>query len=344
MKIIRKKTIILVILLLISFLLAGGTIYFYSVKVFPIKKQTEEQPEKLTHGPCLTDDEFADYPIDEKYDKEVKLPKLPLIINVRDKNTNRIKFSFQIENVIESYHPPELYKCGIYLVREFNFDYKKGKPLPNFRMEVWRYRYDSTGEKLAEENDFRIDPNENYLVLERSYLGKDDYALVIKDLKTREDVFVLTLDEILKKYPNISPGSFDLGVFTPDNKYLWGNIFEGSYDIAYFRIELGTWKTDILPSPPDLPSGAEREFNFKGYFAYVDITSFTGFEGVTEQIEEEAIKADTLKNLWIYNLFTKEKIKVASVDPGRRFNIQWISDTELEYELSSGEKKIYSIE
>lgn len=321
--------------IIVIFLIA---IFSFASYYFFWPENKSEEIKEIKHGVCLSDDEFADYKTEEIKDGPSRA-----IVYIKEKNTNKLISEFQIENITRHYHPYEAHKCGIYLVREFNIDYKKGKPLPDFRMEVWRYRYDGSGEKLVEENDFRVDDNEKYLVLERSYLGKSDYALIIKDLETKEDVFVLTLDEILKKYPNLRPGSFGLGVFTADNKYQWGNIYEGAYDIAYYRIELGTWKTDILPSPSDLPSGAERDFNFKGWLAYADITSFTGLEGVTEQIEEEARKAGKMKNLFLYNLFTKEKIKIASADPGWRFALKWLSDTELEYEIPSGEKKIYKI-
>ncbi|MCK4354910.1 hypothetical protein KAW43_00970 [Candidatus Parcubacteria bacterium] len=246
-----------------------------------------------------------------------------------------------------------MHKCGVYAIRTFNYDYQKKIPLENYRRELWRYNYNGKGKALIAsyakwsfENilgDFRVDPTENYVVLERGYLGSPDYALVIKVLETKEDVFVLTLDEILEKHSDIEPGSFGLGIWTPDGKYLWGDIYVGAYETAYYRVEMGTWKTDILSMPSDLPSGAERAWNFKGWLAYVDMTSFTGFGGVVEQMEEEARQRGEMKNLWIYNLFTKEKIKIASSDPSWRFKPKWLSDTELEYELPSGERKIYEI-
>lgn len=347
MKIIRKETIILVILLLISLLM--GAIYL--AKVLPANKQEAEKSERISHSPCLSDDEIAEYKINKKQGEVSSAT-----IFVKKKETGKELFNFQIELPIpDHYHPIELHRCGVYAVRNFNYDFSRRQALSNYRIELWRYRYTGEGDSrvLLSDipisgsgfgTDFRIDNLENYVVLERYYLGNPDYALVVKDLKTKEDVFVLTLEEVLKKYPDIRRGSFGLGIFTPDNKYLWGNIYEGAYDIAYYRIELGTWKTDILPSPSDLPSGAERDFNFKGWFAYVDITSFTGSKEITEQIEEDARQAGQMKNLWLYNLFTKEKIKIAWADPSWRFNQKWLSDNELEYYIPPGERKIYKTE
>jgi hypothetical protein len=305
--------------------------YFYL-----FKSETKE----FVHSPCLSAGEEVEYQVQRNEDGPSSAK-----IFIKEKNTNKIIFGFQIENIVPNhYHPYEIHRCGIYLVREFNVDYKKGKPLPNFRMEVWRYWYNGIGEKLVEENDFRVDPLERYIVVEQSYLGQPDYALVIKDLSTKEDIFVLTLNDIKNINPEVQLGSFNLGKFTEDGRYLWGTLFIGALDTAYYRIELDTWKTEVFSPPPDIPSGAERATNFTGWLAYADITSFTGLEGITEQIEEKARREGRMKNLWIYNFFTKEKIKIASADPGWRFNLKWISDTELEYYLPSGERKIYKIQ
>lgn len=92
-------------------------------------------------------------------------------------------------------------------------------------------------------------------------------------------------------------------------------------------------------------AGVERAINFNNfYLAYVDIPTFVGIQEVYEQIIEKAKKDGKQKNLYLYNLRTKERVKVASTDPEKRFNIKWLSDTELQYELASGEKKIYKID
>ncbi len=101
---------------------------------------------------------------------------------------------------------------------------------------------------------------------------------------------------------------------------------------------------DIFPAPSDILAGVERAVNFNNlYLAYVDIPTFTGFQEVYEQIIEEAKKEEKQKNLFAYNLRTKEKVKIASADPEWRFNLKWISDAELEYYLPPGERKIYKL-
>ncbi len=344
-----KKIIVIFGVIVLLGLVAGG-IYCYLLK---------NKPEESDHSPCLADDEFADYPIDEKYAKEIKTPKIPLIIFIRDSITDKEKFSFQI-NDIESRGPrPQLRKCGVYLVRRFNYDPQKTKQDPGYKEEIWRYRYDGTGESifLLAEKDmsgvfkaefagiFQVDPNEKYLVLEKKYLGHEDYALILKDIDTLEDLFVLKLRDILAKNSEIVSGSFGLGIWLENGEYLCGNIFSGALDIAYGCIKAGTWETEIFPSPPDILAGVERTITFKSwYLAYVDIPSFTGMDIITEQIIEEAKRDGRQKNLFVYNLINRKKIKIASADPEWRFNIKWISDTELEYEMPDGEKKVYTIE
>ncbi|KKS95071.1 MAG: hypothetical protein UV72_C0016G0002 [Candidatus Giovannonibacteria bacterium GW2011_GWB1_43_13] len=351
----NKKKVFIAIAVVVFLVLVGVGAYFYLFKKQKPIQQNQPQTQ-ITHLSCLGDDEYVDYPLDPKYDPSTKLPKLPIIISIKDKNTNKERFKFQIENVRESYHPLEIHKCGIYVVRQFNYDSKKTEQDPGYKKELWKYNYSGNEELLlllAEKpkeyisyynDDFRIDATEFYVFLIKSYLGNDDYSLVVKDLNTKEDVYVLTLKYILEKYSNINPGSFGLGIFAPDNQYFWGDLYVGPYETASYRIKLGTWETDILSSPPNLPSGAERAWNFTGWLAYADITSFTGIDEITKQIEEEAVKEGKMKNLWIYNMFTKETEKITTVDPSWRFQPQWLSDSELKYLDPQKGEVIYKVQ
>lgn len=342
-------------------MVTGSIFYFLYLKNHVLIKDgaKEIQIKKVTHGPCLEENEYADYPINEKYAKEIKAPLNPLVISIRDADTRQEKFKFQIDGINpDHYHPLELHKCGVYATREFNFDPKTRRSTPNHHIELWKYDYsgrkkkvllfsetDATGKyKSYFNDDFRIDTQEKYLVLEKSYLGQEEYALVIKDLNTKQDLLVLNLKDILAKYPDIIPGSFELGKWSEDGRYLQGMLFQGALDTAYYRTEAETGKTDIFSAPPDILAGVERAINFNNlHLAYVDIPTFTGIQEVYEQIIEQAKKEGKQKNLYLYNLATKEKVKIASAEPEWRFNIEWLSDSELQYELPSGEKKIYMI-
>ena len=334
--------IITIVLLIIVFGFLGY--YFF---------QPGNRLEKITRSPCLLENEFADYQIDERYAKEIKIPKIPLVISVRDKNTKQEKFSFQIDNASKAVHALEMYKCNIYVIRVFNFDEKRGVPLPDYRTELWRFYYNGSGEKLidlfkkegAPDNygqNFRIDPTETYLVLERSYLGNPNYALVIKSLETKEDVFVLTLDELIRKY-FVTPASLGLGKWRDNGRYFWAVLFMGPRINAYIRIERDNWKVDVLPTPNDY-TGRILSSPTGEYIAYDNGPGFIGIDIIAQEIYNEWRKEGKKVSLFVYNLFTRDKIMLATTDnPEWDFKTKWISDTELEYYLPPGERKIYKI-
>jgi len=305
------------------------------------------------HGECLGEDEIADYPIDESYAKELKYPMFPLSINIKDKKTNEIKFSFKIDNVSKATNALEMYKCNIYVIKVFNFDDIKGVPLPNYTTELWRYGYNGKGIKLLtlfkKEGDlenytqsFRVSPDEKYIVLEKGYLGQEDYSLVIKDLKTKENVFVLSANSISKKYPNIV-GVFDLLNWSDNNRYFWGSISEGAYVNGYFRIDTQNWKTDIFEAPDGAMGGSDLNIN-TGYLTIQPGQVWTGFSDIEEELKAQYKKEGKKSSLYIYNLFTKKKLLVAETEePLWWFEAKWISDTELEYKMPNGEKMIYKL-
>lgn len=345
----KKKKIIIVLLICLGLLIAG--VYFF--KKPALEKETPK------HDICLTDNEIVDYTIDERYAKEVKIPSVPTTIFIKDKSSGAIHYSFIIDNFFPLIR---VQKCGVYVVRQFaESDY-------TYNDELWRYDYSGEGAKIFTLASFKnkkpegvlygtaftIDSQERYVTLERGYLDQPDYGLVIKDLKTLNDLFVLTHNDIkninaevvLGILANgIQRGGLDIGRWTNDGKYLWGTMFNGALDTAYYRIEMGTWKTEVFSPPPDLPSGAERATSFAGFVAYADFPTFFGIDVIAKQKQEKFIKEGRVKHLYLYNLRTKEKKLLAgTMDPAQRFNIKWLSDTEFEYEMPGGEKKIYKIE
>ncbi len=343
----KKKRIILVGVAIVL-LVAGGLYQFAQNRKTVLLKQAERSG-------CLGKDEVASYEIKQQ---ETTGGEGVAIISIKDKKSQKEKFNFQIDILqVQHYHPIELHKCGVYAVRSFNYNFIIQKTLAGYRAELWKYDYagnkkklvlldiDSVGGMRGYKNffssDFRVSPDEKYIFLIKSYLGKDDYALVIKDLDTKEDIYELKLKDVLEKHPDVMPGSIGLGIFTPDGKYFWGDIYDGARETAYYRIEMGTWKTDILPLPKDIPAGVERAWSFGGWVAYANIPSFSGFAGTVEQLEKEAREKGEKKTLTMYNLFTKEKKTISRADPSHRFKPSWISDTELEYTLPDGKKKIY---
>lgn len=351
-----KKTVILAVSILLVVLLLGVSVYFYFFKK-PNQGLIENQ---ITHPPCLGKNEIVDFPVNEYYSNErFKYPKFPLVIYIRDKNTNKEKFKFQIDNVRENYIS-EIYKCGIYVIRQFNYDPQKIKQGltqdPGYREELWKYDYSGKGESLlllAEkpkdfisyyDPDFRVDPQEIYVALLRGgYPERPDYALVIRNFNLKVDSFILSYQDLLKKHPELT-GYFGLESWTKNGDYFWGDLSIAANEIAYLRILRDIWRLDILPAPAGTLGGTAFNPEY-GYITYDTGPGWIGIDVVAEQIYEEWRKAGKKIDFYLYNLFTKEKTLLATIDdPSWSFKPKWISDTELEYEIPNGEKKIYKIE
>ena len=250
-----KKSFIIVTTVIFLVLVSSG-VYFYLFEK-PSQVSLENQQES-SHPPCLRENEVADY---LHVRAESFVPSLPLTILIQNKNTKAGKFRFSIDSVRPSEAWPlsnHMFKCGFYMVRQFNFDTENLKALSGFREEIWKYQYNGEGEKiltLAERDDkginhyffspdFRIDRAETYIALVRSWYGEpENHALVIKDLKTMKDKYVITLKELMENC-NIEVGTIQLSG--------WGeNLFQ--FEVLndqnpWFRFYIDTGKLDIYIS------------------------------------------------------------------------------------------------
>src|SRR3989344_3883790 len=354
----KRKIIIIIIFVILALAILGSTYYFLK-KGIVFKFITEDQKNEREIF-CLSDSEQADfkikrlgeYPSDD-YDRGF------IEIAIKRINTNQEISKFKIDNIINPshYHLIELHKCDVYVIREFNYNFQTRCSTPNYSSGLWKYDYqqdykieilkfnytNNNGEYISFYNDdFRIDSFEKYLVLEKGYLGKDDYAIVVKDLKTKEDVFILSAKSIFEQYPNII-GDFDMLEWSKDGRYFWGNISDGAYVNAYFRIDTTNWKADIFEAPDGAIGGMPLNVN-TGYVSIQPGLAWTGDAELTRELKEKEKKEGRKSFLYLYNLFTKEKILIETTDePQFFFKPKWFSDTELEYELPIGENKIYKI-
>ncbi|MFZ5559888.1 MAG: hypothetical protein ACOZAL_03815 [Patescibacteria group bacterium] len=338
---INFKYKILIIALLILMLLSGVIIYLFLI--------SKNKSEKEIREPCLADNEFADY-----YPR-LPIPFKPVTISIKDKNTNKEKFSFQIENVLETYFTVQPRKCGVYVIRVFNYDPKKTKQDPGYREEIWKYTYDGKREpiillsekleefKLHYSSDFQIDPLERYVALIKGYLGSSDYAFVIKSLKTLEDMFVLSMREIEKQNAEIMGNISFEDWWTKDSHYFWGRTHMGAYTLGFFRIDTADWSVGIFEVPEGVLGGSALNIE-KGYVTRHPGYIWIGIYEDAERTKKEWQEQGKISSLYLYNLFTKEQILLATTsEPLWFFEPKWISDTELEYYMPSGEKKIYNI-
>lgn len=352
-----KKNLIILISFII--LLVGSIISVFLLREWKSSiKQKENKEISAQRQSCLNKNEQANFTIKRlgkypspEYDKGF------IEVVIKDINTDKEVTKLKIDNIISPshYHPIEVHKCGIYVIRVFNYDPEKTKQDSGYKDELWKYDYTGKGEGfilLAEKPkefisyfspDFRVDSTESYIVLEKGYLGKNDYALIIKDLKTKDDVFVLLPEDLQKKNSNFI-GVFDMLEWSEDGRYFWGSISEGAYVNGYFRIDTSNWKADIFEAPDGAMGGSK--LNIKtGYLPIQPGAVWTGDLQLTQELKEQYRKEGRKSALYLYNLFTKEKILITSTtdDPLWWFKPNWLSDTKLEYEIPVEGKKIYEI-
>ncbi len=340
----KKKYIWIIIPIILIFLILGSGLYYF-YKKDNIVQQKEKQPQAINSNDCLTNDETESYKIKERK-RGLGDVIADITLNVINRQTNLIVNTFQINDVFKNYHLIEIHRCGVYVIRFFNYDPKISKQKSEFYAEFWRYYYNGKGTKVLTledfSYDFRVNSIEKYIVLEKDYLGKDDYALIIKDLNTKEDIFSLPAKEIVKQYPNLV-GNFNMRDWTKDSRYFWGDIFDGADVLAIFRIDSTTWKWEIFEVPSYTMGGTALNAEY-GYITYDDGPPWTGDIDFDEINKEKWLKEGKKLNFYLYNLFTKENILLTTVDdPLWNFKPQWLSDAELQYEMPTGEKKIYIV-
>jgi len=342
--IVHMKKFFIVIPIIIFLLLASADVYFYFFR----KNLQSSLESQTSHPPCLSDNETVDYTINWRQDVT------PVDIIIKDKKSGNEISRFSINSILPVYYPVQPRKCGVYVLRVFNYNPEINKQAPGYRDEIWKYDYSGKGEPLLLLSEkpkefisyyslvFQVDPREIYIALVRGYLEREDYALVIKDLNLRVDSFVLLRQTLFEKYPDLL-GYFGLESWTKNGDYFWGDLSIGANEIAYLRILRELWELDVLPAPAGTLGGTAFNPEF-GYVTYDTGPGWIGIHEVAEQVYDEWRKAGKKVDFYLYNLFTKEKILLATTtDPSWSFKPKWLSNLELEYYLPSGERKVYKI-
>lgn len=347
----NRRKIFIIIPVIIFLILASAGIYSYLLKR---QKSVQQNPseDQITRLSCLSDNEMVIYNIDRHQSVS------PVDIVIKDKESKKEIFKFTIDSVLPVYFPVQPRKCGVYAIKEYNFDAKKSKPSPGFRVELWRYEYNGQGALLltfaGEDKNgeptvyysyqFQIDFLEKLIALLEGVLEDVNYAAIIKEIKTREDVFSLRYKEVINQNPGLAGGYFGLDEWTKDSRYFWGRLADGAAVLGFFRIERDTWKVDIFLVPVGTQGGDALNSEL-GYVTYDDGAPWSGDTETDEMYRQQWEKEGKKVHFYLYNLLTKEQILLATIDDPRwNFKPRWISDTELEYYLPNEEKKIYKID
>ncbi len=335
----KKKFIAFTIAIILSVLLGAGIYYF----IFNKSAKQNFVETKITHSECLSNSETVDYTTNwERYVGSVDMI-------IKNKESNKEIFRFTIDSILSAGLWVQPRKCGVYILRIFNYNPTDIiKSASENKYEIWCYSYNGEGRSLLPLSskdfnlEFSVDFSEVYLALIRGYLGRMDFATVIKEIKTGEDVFLLRQEDIINRYPDLE-GVFGLKGWTKDSHYFWGDLFYGAPVFGFFRIERDTWKVDILPAPQDVLGGDALNLE-KGLITVQPGNVWYGIVELTEEEKAQRRAQGIGTELYIHNLFTKKQNLVATTtEPLWYFKPKWVSDTELEYELPTGDKKIYKI-
>lgn len=303
---------------------------------------------------CLSGDQFAEY-----VTQETRNGSDIAIITVKSKITNKSLKTFQVDIInANHYHPVEIHRCGVYAVKSFNYDYENKTSLPGYQSKIWRYDYQNSGEPLvtiAEDplgdlkslerifnSDFRVNPAEDYIVLIKSYFGETDYALIFKNLGTKNDDFIFPITKIAEKDSELV-ANIQLIDWAKDGRYFWARTHAGANTLAFIRIDSQDWSYEIFEAPQSTMGGDALNLE-KGMTTVHPGNIWIGVHELTEQEKERRKQEGIGSEMHIYNLFTKENIEIAETDePLYFFKPNWISDTQLQYELPDGEVKIYTL-
>lgn len=257
--IVHMKKFFIVIPIIIFLLLASADVYFYFFR----KNLQSSLESQTSHPPCLSDNETVDYTINWRQDVT------PVDIIIKDKKSGNEISRFSINSILPVYYPVQPRKCGVYVLRVFNYNPEINKQAPGYRDEIWKYDYSGKGEPLLLLSEkpkefisyyslvFQVDPREIYIALVRGYLEREDYALVIKDLNR--------VSEEIKEESKLSNEE-------------WRKYFTGHWNFAGCKQD-----KHIAMFPEELPRRLIRMFSFVGETV---LDPFLG-SGTTSKVAKE---------------------------------------------------------
>jgi hypothetical protein len=315
----------------------------------------------VSHGPCLQKNEYSDFPLSEKRAIALNSATATVIdVYIRETNTDREVFTFKIDHVRGTYDTAEFQNCGVYVHREFGQDTVRGFP-PGYRAELWKYDYSGYGAKLFTtfeigsdgkesiyyDDDFRVDPTEHYLAGDQGYQQSAE-ALVVKDLASLKNLFVLPLSDIVKQDPTILGAfSFVNGGWSRDGRYIWYDFNDPVAPadvIGFVRVDTSDWSYQLFKAPLVTMGGDAFNPN-TGMTTYsTNVAPWTGDAQLDQLYRDRAKSTDQLTSFYVYDLLAKRSYLVATTsDPTHYFQPKWISDNLLGFTLPSGVTTTYTL-
>ena len=307
---------------------------------------------------CLNENEKVEYELISNFHLGKKEPD-QIMIEILDTETNDLIREFS-EDIMAAthYHPVEVHNCGIYFVQSENYDFEEGISLPGYNVKLMKVDADGVKEEvlLLVENeiggpknsirhyrtDFRVDLNEKYLVTSSGYLGKPGYKLIVKDLTTKEDVFVVEHQKLAES--PAAQGEIRFMEWTDDNRYLWIRFFVGAKTTGWMQLDSTDWSYELYKSREGILNGYPINLN-TGWVPRIPGAFWTGGQMLDEQVKQQRIAEGSTADLYLYNIATGEEILVEETDEPiwRGLEAIWLDDHTLEYRHPSGERKQFVI-
>jgi hypothetical protein len=338
-----NKKIILIIVAGVSVVAIAETHFSATMKSVPsvssIAGSSSTPPGESTA--CLASDQIASYAATwNKSALDVGT------VTITDKTHGDIVSKFQINGVFsQHYHAYEIHRCAIYVLRQFNYDYRHGDPLSNYRQELWKFNYVGVGTKLTEAYDYRVSPDESVIAFSPFYDNVSNPSVLFEDLKTSAPVFTLHLSDIPKASASII-GNFDFqnGGWSSDSRYFWLDSNQAADVIGFMRIDTRNWAHQIF-SAPSITMGGDALNPNTGMVTYrTNAAPWTADAEIDQQYRNAATQSGQITSFNIYDFLTNENYVIAtSSDPVYYYRPRWISDTVLEYTLTSGKTATYTI-
>ena len=313
------------------------------------------KPSSFSRGVCLSENESASYTFEDNARRAASY----VTVTVQD-DTETVARQFR-ETILAPthYHPIELHPCGAYFARSLNYDYASRTTLVGYTAGIWKYDYMGRGEEIVTigdaldgtkksirnffSSDFRVSPDEKLILLERGYSSDDNYALVVKDIAAGSDVFVLPIADLWRENEHLV-GNIMFLDWTREGQYFWFSLFEAAYVNGWVRIDSRDWSYELFEAPEGVLGGYPLNLE-TGWVPLIPGAFWTGVVEFDEDVKQERAAAGETANLYLYNVFSKERRLVEDTDVPiwRGLNAKWLSDSELEYTIPNGTKKTYRV-
>jgi hypothetical protein len=300
----------------------------------------------------LNGDQFATYYIDD-----LKNGTGNATVEIRDRQTEATTSTLSLDNISMSGYRVGLTNCYIYFIKD-GLDFK----VPGFDLavELWRSDFSGKEEKVLTLTDwskeqkeaslhyeyiFKVDPFGKYLVLNSVTTTPTSTreSLVIKNLATLKDLFTLPAADLVKAYPDLA-GDFMMLDWSSDGRYFWANIYEEAYVDGWIRVDSKDWSFQVFVAPEGVLGGYPLNLE-TGWVPLIPGAFWSGFQEGDDQVAAERKADGSTADLYLYNIFTKQKILVEDTnDPiWRGLNASWLSTSTLRYSLPDGTMKTYTI-